>query len=85
MIFNSLIPELRVSNIEISRKFYETLGFKVVYKRCEDIFYFMQLENNQIMIQENNGIWIVGKIEYPYGNGINISMSLNDVEKNINN
>ena len=82
--FNSLIPELSVSNIAESKKFYETLGFKVVYERIENKFCFMQLENNQIMLEENNENWKVGKLEYPYGNGINISMSVKDVEKMYN-
>lgn len=80
VIFNSLIPELSVSNIEVSKKFYESLGFKTVYERLENKFCFMQLENNQIMIEENNENWNVGKMEYPFGNGINISMSIKDVE-----
>lgn len=46
----------------------------------ENKFCFIQLENNQIMIEENNNNWNVGKMEYPYGNGINISMSVNNVE-----
>ena len=79
--FNSLIPELSVSNIENSKRFYENLGFKIIYERNEDKFCFMQLENNQIMIEEQNNNWNVGKLEYPYGNGINISMSISDVEK----
>lgn len=79
--FNSLIPELSVSNIENSKRFYENLGFKIMYERIEDKFCFMQLEDNQIMIEEQNNNWNVGKMEYPYGNGINISMSINDVEK----
>ena len=79
--FNSLIPELSVSNIESSKRFYEDLGFKIIYERVEDKFCFMQLEDNQIMIEEQNNNWNVGKLEYPYGNGINISMSINDVEK----
>ena len=29
--FNSLIPELSVSNIENSKRFYENLGFKINY------------------------------------------------------
>lgn len=78
--FNSLIPELSVSDIETSKIFYEDLGFKIVYERPENKFCFMQLENNQIMIEEKNDNWNVGKLEYPYGNGINISMSVNDVE-----
>ncbi len=80
-LFNSLIPELSVSNIEISKKFYENLGFKVVYARPKNKFYFMQLENNQIMLEENNGNWDVGEMKYLYGNGINISMSVKDIEK----
>ena len=68
--FNSLIPELSVSNIENSKRFYESLGFKIMYERIEDKFCFMQLEDNQIMIEEQNNNWNVGKLEYPYGNGI---------------
>lgn len=78
--FNSLIPELSVSNIEVSKMFYEDLGFNIVYERPENKFCFMQFEDNQIMIEENNNNWCVGKLEYPYGNGINISMSVNNVE-----
>ena len=81
--FNSLIPELSVSNIETSKYFYEDLGFKIVYERPENKFCFMQLENNQIMLEENNGNWNVAKMEYPYGNGINISMSVENLYKTL--
>lgn len=76
IVFNSLIPELSVSNIEKSKKFYENLGFKIIYERIENKFCFMQIEDNQIMIEEKNDNWSVGKLEYPYGNGINISMTI---------
>lgn len=79
MKFNSLIPELSVSDIFKSKEFYLSLGFEVKYERAEDKFCFLQLEDNQIMIQENNGVWATGKIEYPYGRGINISMAVSDV------
>jgi len=81
MKFNSLIPELSVSNIEESKKFYLTLGFKIMYERKEDKFCFLELEDNQIMIQELNNNWNTGAMEYPYGRGINISMTIKDVEK----
>ena len=42
--FNSLIPELSVSNIENSKKFYQELGFKIIYERPEDKFCFIQLD-----------------------------------------
>ena len=82
--FNSLIPELSVSNIDISKKFYIDLGFQVRYERKEDKFCFLQLEENQIMIEEDNNNWNTGKLEYPYGRGINISMTISDVEKMYN-
>ncbi len=82
--FNSLIPELSVSNIDISKKFYLNLGFEIKYERKEDKFCFLQLEENQIMIEEQNDNWNTGKLEYPYGRGINISMTVSDVEKMYN-
>ena len=84
MKFNSLIPELSVSDINKSKEFYLKLGFKIKYERIEDKFIFLELEGNQIMIQEENDTWNVGDMEYPYGRGINISMSINDVEKMYN-
>ena len=81
MKFNSLIPELSVSNINKSKEFYLKIGFKIKYERKEDKFCFLELENNQIMIEENNNNWNTGELEYPYGRGINISMSISDIEK----
>lgn len=79
--FNSLIPELSVSNIEQSKNFYFKLGFKIKYERPENKFCFLELENNQIMIEQINDNWNVGKLEYPYGRGINLSMAVSDVSK----
>lgn len=79
MKFNSLIPELSVSNIEISKKFYLALGFQIKYERKEDKFCFLELEENQIMIEEINNNWNTGTLEYPFGRGINISMTVTNV------
>lgn len=79
MKFNSLIPELSVSNIEISKKFYLALGFQIKYERKEDKFCFLELEENQIMIEEINNNLNTGTLEYPFGRGINISMTVTDV------
>ena len=84
IVYNSLIPELSVSNIDISKRFYLNLGFEIKYERKEDKFCFLQLEENQIMIEEQNDNWNTGKLEYPYGRGINISMTVSDVEKMYN-
>lgn len=85
MKFNSLIPELSVSNIEISKKFYLALGFQIKYERKEDKFCFLELEENQIMIEEINNNWNTGTLEYPFGRGINISMTVTDVSALYNN
>lgn len=81
IVYNSLIPELSVSNIDISKNFYLDLGFKIRYERKENKFCFLQLEGNQIMIEENNDNWNTGKLEHPYGRGINLSMTVSNIEK----
>ena len=81
IVYNSLIPELSVSNIDISKKFYLDLGFKIRYERKENKFCFLQLEGNQIMIEENNDNCNTGKLEHPYGRGINLSMAVSNIEK----
>ena len=85
MKFNKLIPELSVTNINKSKQFYTSIGFKIMYERIQDKFCFLELEGNQIMIQEENNVWNVGEMEYPFGRGINISMTVKNVEKLYNN
>ena len=80
MKFNSLIPELSVTNILTSTKFYVLLGFNVKYERKENKFVFLEYENNQIMIEEVNNNWSFGKLSYPFGNGINLSMEVSDID-----
>ena len=81
MEFNSLIPELSVTDINKSRDFYLALGFEIKYERPENKFIFLQLEENQIMIEETNGHWSVGEMQHPFGNGINLSMRVSDVNE----
>ena len=81
MKFNKLIPELSVTNIDKSKEFYLTLGFKIMYERKEDKFAFLELEGNQLMLEEINDNWNTGELEYPFGRGINISMTINDIDK----
>ncbi len=33
------------------------------------------------MIEENNDNWNTGKLEHPYGRGINLSMTVSNIEK----
>ena len=84
MRFNKLIPELSVTDIKRSKEFYIKLGFKIMYERKEDKFAFLEFEGNQIMIEQINDNWNTGKLEYPFGRGINISMSVDNIRNYYN-
>lgn len=85
--WNKNIPELSVTNLENSLNFYKTAGFKIEYDRPENKFAFISLGNIQFMLQElsNNDKWNVGELRYPFGNGINFQLEVEDVEKIYNN
>ena len=81
MKFNKLIPELSVTNLKESLEFYQTIGFNIDYERKEDKFVFISMGEIQFMLQEisEDDKWTVAKLEYPFGNGINFQLDLNDV------
>lgn len=83
LAFSKSIPEMSVTNIENSLKFYETAGFKVEYSRPENKFAFISLGEIQFMLQEisPNDKWDVGELKYPFGNGINFQLEVSDVDK----
>ena len=56
MYWNKIIPELSVSNLEISLKFYKTAGFIVEYDRPEDKFAFISLGEIQFMIHPRKNL-----------------------------
>jgi len=80
MKFNTLIPELSVSDFEKSIYFYvKILGFKVEYRREENNFAFLSLNDAQIMIDKVNDNWNTGDLEYPYGREINFQIEVDDI------
>lgn len=82
MKFNKLIPELTVLDIEKSKQFYtEILGFKMEYERPKDKFVFLSLGEAQIMLEEENGHWNVGELQYPFGNGVNFQIEVENLER----
>lgn len=81
MKFNALIPELSVKDIEKSKWFYiELLGFQLEYERTNDKFAFLSLNEAQIMIEEINGYWNTGLLEYPFGRGINFQIKVDNIQ-----
>jgi catechol 2,3-dioxygenase-like lactoylglutathione lyase family enzyme len=82
MKFNGLVPELSVSNINKSKGFYvNILGFDLEYERLADKFAFLSYGEAQIMIEEINGYWNTGELQYPFGRGINLQIAAEDVYK----
>lgn len=81
MKFNKLIPELTVSDINTTKKFYtEVLGFKIEYERINDKFAFLSLGEVQLMIEQINDNWTVGELKYPFGNGINLQIEIDNLD-----
>ena len=83
MYFNKLIPELSVSNLENSLKFYSLVGFKIEYDRPENKFVFLSLGEIQIMLQEitKEDKWDIAPLSYPFGNGINFQLEVENVDR----
>ena len=87
MYWNKIIPELSVTNLENSLDFYKTIGFKIEYERPENKFVFISLGEIQFMLQENsdNDKWDLAPLSYPFGNGINFQLEVNNLEEIYNN
>ncbi|NOZ80138.1 MAG: VOC family protein [DPANN group archaeon] len=86
MRFNKLIPELSVSNFEKSLKFYtEILGFKIEYKRNESEFAMLSFQGSQLMIEEVNNHWSAGRLEQPFGRGINLQIEVDKIKPILDN
>lgn len=81
--FNKNIPELSVINLENSLKFYKTAGFKLEYNRPENKFAFISLGEIQFMLQEisNNDKWDIAPLTYPFGNGINFQLEVDNLDE----
>lgn len=81
--YNSLVPEIIVSNIKKSIFFYrKILGFTVEYERPEDGFAFVSFHGSQLMLEQDRfqpSPWRVEPLEYPCGRGLNLSIACPDV------
>ena len=82
MIFNKIIPELSVTNLNNSLQFYKMIGFKIEYERKEDKFVFLSLGEIQFMLQEisKDDKWDLAPLLYPFGNGINFQLEVDNVD-----
>ena len=81
MHFNTLIPELAVTDCAVSLKFYcSILGFSIAYQRLEEGFAFLEYGEAQLMIDQiNKGRTFKNSnvsIERPFGRGINLQIKV---------
>lgn len=81
--WNKNIPELSVTNLKNSLNFYKVIGFKIEYIRPEDKFAFISLGQIQFMLQEisSNDKWTLSPLTYPFGNGINFQLEVDNINK----
>ena len=79
---SALTPELSVSDIGASRRFYrDILGFALVYDRPEEGFEFLDYQGCHLMLDQL-GIsrdFITASLEKPYGRGINLQFTVSDI------
>ena len=77
-----LVPELIVSNLERSLRFWcGLLGFRVVYERADEAFAYLEMRRAQVMLSSQAGMdrWITGALEHPFGRGLNLQIAVEDI------
>lgn len=81
----ALTPELLVSSLDDSLKFYlDVMGFTVQYQRPETRFAMLERQGARLMIDEfaptGKRPWIAGPLEKPFGRGINLEIQTTDID-----
>jgi catechol 2,3-dioxygenase-like lactoylglutathione lyase family enzyme len=88
-----LVPELYVCDLKKSLHFYvELLGFQLEYERPEAAFAALSLEGAHLMLEQTpsceaatenefaQGQWRTAQLAYPFGRGINLEITVADVQ-----
>ena len=81
----TIIPELQVLDYDKSLDFYTRLArFVVVYDRPEESFAMLEINGARLMIEglaTQGRSWRVGKMEKPFGRGMNLQIEVQDVDR----
>jgi catechol 2,3-dioxygenase-like lactoylglutathione lyase family enzyme len=79
-----LVPELDVTALDISLRFYtEVLGFRMLFERPTERFAYLERDGVELMIQEAAGPgrrFRTAPLEFPYGRGVNFQLNVGDVD-----
>ena len=77
-----LIPELDVSDLAASLRFYvDALAFRVVYERRDEAFAMLEHEGARLMLEAAAGPgrrFATAPLEQPYGRGMNLQILVSD-------
>ena len=90
----ALVPELYVSNLAASIKFYvDLLGFRIEYERPEEGFVALSLGSAHLMLEEapslerasaedfRRGQWRTADLAKPFGRGVNLEIQVGEIEE----
>jgi catechol 2,3-dioxygenase-like lactoylglutathione lyase family enzyme len=79
-----LVPELEVSDLDDSLRFYIGLaGFRILYGRLEEGFVFLDRDGVHLMLEEAEGPgrrFHKATLERPFGRGVNFQIQVEDVD-----
>ena len=83
MKWNKMVPEITVTNFEKSFFFYtKVLGFKVVHKRENPKFVYLDLNDAQIMLEEyHEQGWYTADLKTPFGRGLNFQIEVDNLDR----
>lgn len=78
--WTALVPELGVSDIAESLAFWcGPLGFTVAFDRPAARFAYLERGKIQVVLCEKNGRWETGDMRRPFGRGMNLEMSVDNI------
>lgn len=72
------VPEILVTDYQVSLKFYQMLGFQVQYTR--ENFAYLEYNGGQFMISQRDNYWETGDMQVPFGRGVNFQFASNEVD-----
>jgi predicted enzyme related to lactoylglutathione lyase len=77
--WNPMVPELTVTSLEASLRFYRAAGFTVRFTRPDPPFAYIELGQAQLMLeQQHAGGWNIEPLDRPLGRGVNFQVEVPD-------
>lgn len=84
--WNPLVPELTVSDLVASRRFYEAAGATVRFERSDPPFVYLDLPGEtipapQLMLEQDvHSGWLRGPLVHPFGRGVNFQLEVRQLD-----